>query len=169
MPLPIWPAPTTPILRMVFAILSASRPRDCVLDRSLTSTISLTLLRLSRLTRQFRSVLNFVELGRELRQRLVEIRHQSIVGDLEDGGFLILVDRDDDFRILHAGEMLDGAGNADRDIEVGRHDFAGLTDLPVVRRVTRIDRSARRADRGAELVRHRLYIFGEVLAVLHGP
>src|SRR5277367_2065900 len=121
MPLPIWPAPTTPILRMLCAILSALRPRDCVLDRSLTSTISFILLRRSRLTRQFRSVLDFIELGRELRQRLIEIGDQSVIGDLEDRGFRILVDRDNNFRILHAGKMLDGAGNADRDIEVGSH------------------------------------------------
>src|SRR5579872_1639743 len=120
MPLPIWPAPTTPILRIVGGI--ACSPRICcALGRSLTSTISIHLLRRSRPACQIPSALNLIELGGELRQRLVEIRHQSVIGDLEDGGFLIFIDRDDDLRILHAGEMLNGAGNADRDIEVGRH------------------------------------------------
>jgi hypothetical protein len=49
--------------------------------------------------------------------------------------------------------MLNGAGYADGDVEIGRHDLAGLADLPVVRRVTGVDRRARGADRGAELVR----------------
>ena len=39
--------------------------------------------------------------------------------------------------------MLDGTGNADRDIEVWRHHFAGLADLPIVRRITGVDRGAR--------------------------
>src|SRR5579863_8391537 len=165
MPLPIWPAPTTPILRMEWGILSACSLRICglCLGRSLTSTISIHLLRRSPPISQNSSVFNLIELGRQLRQGLIQIRHQSVIGDLEDGGFLILVDRDDDFRILHAGEMLDSAGNADRDIEVGRHHFSGLPDLPVVRRIAGIDRRARGADRGAELVRDRLYIFGEVV------
>ena len=100
----------------------------------------------------------------ELRQRLEEIGDQAVIGDLEDRRLLVLVDGDDDLGILHAGEMLDGAGDADRDVEVGRDDLAGLADLPVVRRVAGIDRGARGADRGAELVGDRLDVFGEILA-----
>src|SRR3984957_7824828 len=131
MPLPIWPAPTMPILRRGCAILSARTPSGSSprawprsLGRSLTSTISIHLLRLLRPSKhvsQFFApvwlVLDLVELRRKLRQGLVEIGHQSIIGDLKDGRFLILVDGDDDFRILHAGEMLDGAGNSDGNIE----------------------------------------------------
>src|SRR5271170_4219483 len=103
------------------AILSACcSPRICALcalDRSLTSTISIHLLRRSNPARQFCSVLYLIELGCELRQGLVEIGYQSVIGDLEDRRFLVLVDGDNDLRILHAGEVLNGAGNTDRDIE----------------------------------------------------
>ena len=43
------------------------------------------------------------------------------------------------FEILHAGEMLDGAGNADGDVKLGRHHLAGLADLVIVRHVAGID------------------------------
>jgi hypothetical protein len=65
------------------------------------------------------------------------------------GHLLVLVDGDDDLRVLHAGEMLDGAGDPGGDVEFGRDHLAGLADLPVVRRVAGIDR-------GAELVGNRL-------------
>src|SRR5580658_4630376 len=103
MPLPIWPAPTMPILRMAIASVRSLRLRS--LGRSLTSTI-LAYLRypephLSYSGRGFQSAFDFVELAGELWQSRIEIRHQSIIGDLEDRRFLILVDSDDDFRILH--------------------------------------------------------------------
>src|SRR5580658_4525401 len=143
-PSPIWPAPTTPILRMVGAILAACSPRICgALGRSLTSTIPIHLsqiLRRSWPLRHIRSVLNLIELGREFRQRLVEVRHQPVVGYLKDRRFLVFIDRDDHFGVLHAGEMLNGAGNTDGDVKVGRHHFSGLADLPVVRRIAGVDR-----------------------------
>ena len=52
--------------------------------------------------------------------------------------------------------MLDRAGNADGDIDVGGDDLAGLADLVVVGRVTGIDRGSAGADRGAELVGKRV-------------
>ncbi len=45
--------------------------------------------------------------------------------------------------VLHAGEMLDRAGDADRDIDFGRDDLAGLADLIIVGR-----HSPRRPRRG---------------------
>src|SRR3546814_16977290 len=53
-------------------------------------------------------------------------------------------------------EVLGGAGDADGDVEFGRDDLAGLADLIVVGRVTRIDRGARGAHPGAELVGERV-------------
>src|ERR1700722_2840021 len=64
--------------------------------------------------------------------------------------------------------MLDRPRYADGDIEFRRHHLAGLADLPVVRRIAGVDRGARGADAGAELVGERLDIFGEILAALHG-
>ena len=82
------------------------------------------------------------ELLLELGQKSEEVAHEAVVGDLEYRRLLVLVDGDDHLGVLHAGEMLDGAGNSDRDVEVGRHHLARLTDLPVVRGVARVDRGA---------------------------
>src|SRR5579863_7581102 len=122
MPLPIWPAPTTPMR------LSAS------------SAIARPLLLPAR------------ELGVELGQDLEQVADEAVIGDLENRRFLVLVDRDDDLRILHAREVLDRPRDADRDIEFGGDDLAGLPDLVVVRDEACIDGGARGADGGAELV-----------------
>ncbi len=79
------------------------------------------------------------ELFDQLRHGLEQVGHQPVVGNLEDRRLLVLVDGDDDLRILHPRQMLDGAGDADRHIEVRRHHLAGLADLPVVRREARVD------------------------------
>src|SRR6476620_11580838 len=89
------------------------------------------------------SALNLSELVRKLRQRGIEVRHQAVIGDLEDRRLLVLVDSNNHLGIFHPGEMLDGARYADRDVEFRRHDLAGLPDLPVVGCVAGIDRRAR--------------------------
>jgi len=51
------------------------------------------------------------ELGQlfvHLRDRLEQVCDQSVIGDLEDRCFFVLVDRGDDFRVLHASQMLNG-------------------------------------------------------------
>src|ERR1700727_1739923 len=140
MPLPIWPEPITP----TFFIMTAISYRSDTLFSELAERVG------------------------HLRNRLIQIRAQAVIGNLEDRRILVLVDRHDDLGILHAGEMLDRAGNADGDIKLGRYHLAGLADLPVVRRVASIHRGARGANRGADLVGERLDIFGEILAALHG-
>src|ERR1700693_1028019 len=45
----------------------------------------------------------------KLRQCLEQIRHQAVIGHLEDRRLLVLVDRHNDLGVLHAGEMLNGA------------------------------------------------------------
>ena len=97
-----------------------------------------------------------LELLRQLRHDFEQVADEADVGDLEDRRVLVLVDRDDGLGVLHSGEMLDRAGNADRDIEVWRDDLAGLADLIVVGRIAGVDRGARGADRGAELVGERI-------------
>src|SRR5437868_11418907 len=82
------------------------------------------------------------QLGIELRYQLEEIADEAVIGNLKDRRLLVLVDRDDDLRILHAGEMLNGAGDTDRDVEIGSDDLAGLTDLIVVRHEAGIDGGA---------------------------
>jgi hypothetical protein len=63
--------------------------------------------------------------------------------------------------------VLDGARDADRDVELRRDDLAGLADLVVVGHEAGIDRGARGAQRGAELVGQRLEQLVVVLAAAH--
>src|ERR1700729_3692866 len=167
MPLPIWPEPITPTFLIITAILSSHRS-----DAHPASAPSLASmpakLRLIQSAVQSWSLSKLADRLGQFGNRLIQVRDQTVIGNLEDRRVFILVDRDDHFRILHAGEVLDSAGNADRDIELRRHHLAGLADLPVIRRVAGIDRGPRGADGGAKLVGERLAIFGEILAALHG-
>ena len=86
----------------------------------------------------------------ELRHRDEEVLHEAVVGDLEDRRVGVLVDRDDDLRALHAGDVLDGARDADRDVELRRDRAARLPDLELGRGVPRVAGGAARADGGAE-------------------
>jgi hypothetical protein len=92
-----------------------------------------------------------LQLASQLRDNLEQVADEPDVGDLEDRRLLVLVDRDDRLRILHPGEVLDRAGNADRDVDVGSDDLARLADLVIIGRIARVDRGARRTDGGAEL------------------
>src|SRR4051812_43051580 len=65
----------------------------------------------------------------ELRHEFEEIADEAEIGNLEDRRLGVLVDRDDCAGVLDAGEVLDRAGNADRDVELRRDDLAGLADL----------------------------------------
>src|SRR3546814_15917190 len=62
--------------------------------------------------------------------------------------------------------MLDGSGDTDGDVEVGCHHFAGLADLVVVGHEAGVDRGARGADGGAQLVGDALQP-DEIIAALH--
>ena len=55
------------------------------------------------------STAHFAEFGRQFRQRLIEIGNKAVICDLEDRRLFILVDGDDHLRILHTGQMLNGA------------------------------------------------------------
>ncbi len=63
--------------------------------------------------------------------------------------------------------MLDRARDADGDIQLRRDDLAGLADLVVVRHEAGVDRGARGAQRGVELVGERRQHLGVVLARAH--
>ena len=152
MPLPICPAPITPILFIVAAILALRSARreyfaSCGKSgspkrRSYRGSYAAQPTGAARLSSSFSSS------GRTWKRSADE----AVVGDLEDRRLLVLVDGDDDLGILHAGEMLDGAGYAAGDVEVRRDDLAGLADLPVVRRIAGIDGGAAGAHGRAELV-----------------
>ena len=88
----------------------------------------------------------------KLRQGLEQVADETVVGHLEDRRFLVLVDGNDDLQVLHAGQMLDGTGNAAGDVKIRGNHLAGLANLPVVGGIARIDGSARGANGGTELV-----------------
>jgi hypothetical protein len=95
--------------------------------------------------------------------QLEQVADQAQVGDLEDRRVLVLVDRDDDLGVLHAGEMLDRARKCRPRHRLRAHDLAGLADLIVVGRIARVDRGAAGADAGAELVGERIDQLVELL------
>ena len=97
-----------------------------------------------------------LQLTRQLRHRVKQIRDQANIGDREDRRVLILVDGDDRLAVLHSRQMLDRARYADSDIDFRRDDLAGLPDLIVVGGIARINRRAARADARAEFVGERV-------------
>src|SRR5579862_316109 len=58
-----------------------------------------------------------------------EVADNSIIGYLEDGGVLILVDGGYGARAFHAYDMLNGAADSQREVELGRDGLAGAADL----------------------------------------
>src|SRR5690242_4665403 len=104
MPLPIWPAPITPILRMACDIMSVHYTPCAVRPSGKPAKRRTPFLRRTGATfhPQTRAcspclALDLGEFGVEFGQRLIEIGNQPVIGDLEDRGFLVLVDGDDDF------------------------------------------------------------------------
>src|SRR4030095_9855110 len=71
----------------------------------------------------------------EFRNDLEQVADEAEIGDLEDRRFAVLVDRHDRAGVLDAGQMLDRAGDADSDVQFGRDDLAGLSDLKIARHV----------------------------------
>src|SRR3954465_7142735 len=91
---------------------------------------------------EWRGRLGSRELRGQLRNDFEEVADQAIVGDLKNGRFGILVDRDDDLAVFHSCKMLNGSRDSDRDVQVGRNDLAGLTDLIIVGHISGVDGSA---------------------------
>src|SRR5690606_21550064 len=88
----------------------------------------------------------------KLRQHLEQIPHQADIGDLEDRGVRVFVDSHDGAGVLDAGQVLDGAADADRHVQLRGDDFSGLTYLHLVGHVTGVDGGARSTHRGPQLV-----------------
>src|SRR6266478_2314015 len=148
MPLPICPAPTTPIFS-IFIVLTVLSPSLCASPPpEKRSPLLLVPPDHSSSSASYR----LLELGQGLKQ----IGNQAVIGDAENGRAFVLVDGNDDFGILHACKMLDRTGNSDCDVELGRHHLSGLADLAVVGNEAGIDGGARCADSGAESIRDAL-------------
>ena len=89
------------------------------------------------------------------------VANDAVVGDFKDGSFGVAVDGDDGFALVHAGEVLDGAGDSDGDVGLRLNGFAGLADLLGVGAPACIDDGAGCADGGAELVGEGFDVLGE--------
>ena len=131
-----------------------------VIDRRVVKPARLRIIVLSKLHDFFQ--IERVEMKLNVRVVKEEIRHRSLqfafvcfdesgndissVADdrimcyFENGRIGIGIDGDNFFRLLHAGAMLDGAGNSDRKIELGTNGDSGLPNLPFMRNETGIDR-----------------------------
>ena len=83
---------------------------------------------------------------------LVEVAHDAEVGDAEDGGELVFVDGDDEFALLHACEVLDGAADAAGHVEGRADGLAGLADLAAGVHDAGVDHGAAAGDFAAELL-----------------
>src|SRR5918992_835280 len=92
----------------------------------------------------------------ELGEDLVEITHDAEIGELEDRRVRVLVDRDDVLRVLHADLVLDGAGDARRQVQLRGDGLAGLSDLRGVGVPAGIDHRTGGGDRSAQRVRELL-------------
>ena len=75
---------------------------------------------------------------------LEEVAHDAVVGHLEDRCVLVAVDRDDGARRAHAGQVLDRARDADRDVKLRAHRLAGLAHLLAVVAPAGVDHRAAR-------------------------
>ena len=78
---------------------------------------------------------------------LVQVADHRVVGAGEDRRLGVGVDREDLLRALAAGDVLGGAADPARDVEVGRDLRAGLADLVGVRAPAGARHDARAADR----------------------
>ena len=88
------------------------------------------------------------QLGNDLEQ----VAHDTVVSHLEDGSGIVLVHGDDALGILHAGLVLDGAGDAQCDVDLGMDGLAGLANLMVGREPAVVYYRAAAADNAAEFV-----------------
>ena len=75
----------------------------------------------------------------------INVADQAVVGDVENRRFGVAVDGHDRPRVLHARQMLHGAGNAQGDVQLRGDDLAGLADLQFVRRDASVDQRPRAA------------------------
>src|SRR6266705_7204181 len=75
--------------------------------------------------------LGLLELLGEGGHDIEDIADDGVVGDFEDGSVLVFVDGDDGARAFHAHDMLNGAADAERKIELRRDSLAVTSNLAV--------------------------------------
>ena len=94
----------------------------------------------------------------------MKVAHHAQVGDLEEGLVLVLVDHHDGLRGLHAGGVLDGAGNAEADVELRGDRDTRLADLVGGVVEALVHGVTGGTDGAPEGVSHRLHHVGELVA-----
>ena len=73
------------------------------------------------------------QFSHQLRHHLKQIIHDPITGNRENRRFGVFVNSDDHLAVSHPRQMLNRAGNADGDVQIGGDNLAGLADLIIVR------------------------------------
>ena len=94
--------------------------------------------------------LGFSHFRGQRRHDFEQIADDSVIGHFEDRSVGIFVDRDDGLRALHPHQVLNRAGDADGDVDLGRHRLAGAADLPLHGKPSRVADRPRRGQFGAE-------------------
>src|SRR5262249_46400992 len=116
-------------------------------SRAIVWIICCSSVNVSRIVIRPYSSLLFLQQPLELRgqrwHHLEQVGDDSVVGDLEDRRFGILVDGHDHLRRPHAREVLDGARHTEAKVELGGDGPSRLADLKAVRAPAGIDGGAR--------------------------
>lgn len=73
-----------------------------------------------------------LQLISEFRHYFQNVPDDAVGGVLEDWRIRVVVDGNNHFRGVHAGQVLDGTGDAAGDVELRAHRFTGLSDLMLV-------------------------------------
>src|SRR5438034_490702 len=100
-----------------------------------------------------------------------DVAVDAVIGDFEDGRFGILVDGDDGARALHADNMLNGAADTKREVELGRDGLPRAANLALHGEPAFVADGTRGSDFRAERFRQRFRlrnIFGSLDAAADG-
>ena len=93
----------------------------------------------------------------QFRQNTVQVTDNSVVGNIEDQGSWICVDRDNTGRVPHADYMLYRSGDAAVDIEAGGNCLPALSDQLAVGNPSLVHSDSRSAYRPVQQVCQLLY------------
>ena len=87
---------------------------------------------------------------------IIQVADNAQVGHAEDGSLGVLVDADDEVGGAHAGQVLDSAGDAAGNIQLGADGLAGLANLMGVGDPASVNGSTGGADNAAQSISQRL-------------
>ena len=116
----LWRSPASCcfVHRLLCVTLAFDKQKRRAAPKSRPSTIQAMLLKRSCFRRSLSS-LCCLDLLDQLGHDLEQIAHDAVVSHAEDGSTLVLVDSDDALGVLHTSSVLDSAGNAQSNIDLG--------------------------------------------------